>query len=355
MGSETIFDLAQKRERIRQLEVEIEHPNFWDDNVVAQKSLSQLNRERSVIEKYDELLAEVEDLEVMADLLTEEDASDADITDFNLNLKRVGEHVDNLEVSSLLSGKYDDHDCIFTIQSGAGGTDAQDWADMLLRMFVRWMEQNDYHADVVEYSAGEEAGLKSATIHVKGDFAYGYLKQEIGVHRLVRISPFNANGKRQTSFAAVEVIPQLDQDYADIVIPTDALKIDTFRASGAGGQHVNKTDSAVRITHLPTGLVAQSQSSRSQGANKDTAMTILKSRLIQLMESQHKENLADIKGESKDIAWGNQIRSYVFHPYKMVKDHRTEYETSNVDAVMDGDLTPFIHAALRQTKPAASH
>lgn len=350
MGSETIFDLANKREKVRQLEVEIEHPNFWDDNTAAQKILNRLNRDRALLEKHDELLSEIDDLEVMTELLLEENVSDTELEEHRQNIASVANRVADLEVNCLLSGKYDDHDCIFTIQSGAGGTDAQDWADMLFRMFVRWMEQNGYQATVVEVSDGDEAGIKSATINVKGPMAYGYLKQEIGVHRLVRISPFNANGKRQTSFAAVEVIPQLDADYADITIPPDMLKIDTYRASGAGGQHVNKTDSAVRITHVPTGLVAQSQSSRSQGSNKETAMSILKSRLIQLMEAQHKENISDIKGESKDIAWGNQIRSYVFHPYKMVKDHRTDYETSNVDAVMDGDLTPFIHASLRHQK-----
>jgi peptide chain release factor 2 len=253
-------------------------------------------------------------------------------------------------LESLLSGQFDTFSCFLNLNAGAGGTDAQDWAQMLYRMFTRWLDKNNYTYTVMDFTPGEEAGLKSATLKVTGTYAYGYLKNEIGVHRLVRISPFNANGKRQTSFAAVDVIPELTEDYKSITINPEDLKIDTYRASGSGGQHVNKTDSAVRITHLPTGLVAQSQASRSQGANKDTAMGMLKSRLIQLMEKEHKDKVEELRNNATDIAWGNQIRSYVFHPYKMVKDHRTNLETSNVDNVMDGDITPFIESNLRVKK-----
>ncbi len=236
--------------------------------------------------------------------------------------------------------------CIFTINAGAGGTDAQDWADMLLRMYSRWFDIKEFKMELTEITAGDEAGVKSVTMMVSGPFCYGICKNEIGIHRLVRQSPFNANAKRQTSFAAIDVIPQFDDSFKNIDIESKDLRIDTYRASGAGGQHINKTDSAVRITHLPTGIVAQSQSQRSQTANKDTAMKILTARILSRLESEQKEKIDDLKG-SNDIAWGNQIRSYVFHPYKMVKDHRTNAETSNIQKVMDGDLDQFIEANLR--------
>ncbi len=260
--------------------------------------------------------------------------------------------IDELEVHSYLSGKYDGYDCYFSINAGAGGTDAQDWAEMLQRMYTRWLDQKGYQWTLVDETVGDEAGIKSVTLQVKGDFAYGFLKTEVGVHRLVRISPFNANGKRQTSFAAVDVLPDLPMDFNDIQIDPKDLRVDTFRSTGAGGQHINKTDSAVRITHLPTGLVAQSQASRSQISNRETAMALLKSRLVQVMEQQHKDQISELRGVEKDIAWGNQIRNYVFHPYKLVKDTRTGIETSDLLSVMDGEIDSFIHAQLKLGIPS---
>ena len=259
--------------------------------------------------------------------------------------------IEELEMTAMLSGPYDTHAAIFSLYSGAGGVDAMDWTELLVRMYTRWFESKQFKVDVVETSYGDEAGIKSATMIVTGDFAYGYLKEEAGVHRLVRLSPFNANNKRQTSFAAVDVVPQLTADTELDIDPKD-LKMDTFRASGAGGQHVNKTDSAVRITHLPTKIVAQSQNSRSQIENRQMAMTILKSRLIKLKESQHLDHVDSLRGESMENAWGSQIRSYIFHPYSMVKDHRTNYETSDVKAVMDGQLDAFVRQSLSQKEDA---
>jgi peptide chain release factor 2 len=251
-----------------------------------------------------------------------------------------------IEVDCLLSHKWDTFNCIFTINAGAGGTDAQDWAEMLLRMYTRWFALKSFKTDITELSPGDEAGIKSATLWVSGHHSYGLCKNEIGIHRLVRQSPFNANAKRQTSFAAVDVIPEFEKTDQDIQLNSADLRIDTYRASGAGGQHINKTDSAVRITHLPTGLVAQSQAQRSQTANKETAMKMLISRIVTQLEIQQKETINDLKSHA-DIAWGNQIRSYVFHPYKMVKDHRTNEETSHVQRVMDGDIDSFIESHLR--------
>lgn len=304
---------------------------------------------KSIVGDFEALKTDAEDVEVLLELFDE--SGDESIASEAADLLNVlASKIEKLETQSLLSGKYDAFDCIFTINAGAGGTDAQDWAQMLLRMYTRWMEKNHYTVELLEETAGDEAGIKSATLSVSGNLAYGYLSTENGIHRLVRQSPFNAGNKRQTSFAAVDVIPKLTADFSGVEIDSKDLKIDTFRASGAGGQHVNKTDSAVRITHLPTGLVAQSQNSRSQGANKDAALLILKSRLLTLMEKEHKDKVEELRGDSKDIAWGHQIRSYVFHPYKMVKDLRTNVETSNVGAVMDGELDAFIHAALRIAK-----
>jgi peptide chain release factor 2 len=259
------------------------------------------------------------------------------------------EQIDSLELCSILSEKHDKSDCIFSLNAGAGGTDAQDWTQMLYRMYTRWFDKKKYVYEIVDQTMGDEAGMKSVTILVKGLYAYGHIKNEIGIHRLVRISPFNANGKRQTSFAAVDVIPQVEEDVA-LEIDQKDLRIETFRASGAGGQHVNKTDSAVRITHIPTSVVAQSQASRSQISNRETAMKMLRSRLLVLMEKERKEKLEELRGDVREIAWGNQIRSYVFHPYKLVKDLRTQKETSDVQAVMDGDLDDFIKSHLLFTK-----
>ena len=254
--------------------------------------------------------------------------------------------VDQLELRSVLSGPYDQLNAIVSLFAGAGGTDAQDWTQMMLRMYTRWFESMNYSLSIVDQTLGDEAGIKSVTMIVSGDLAYGHLKTESGVHRLVRISPFNANDKRQTSFAAVDIVPQIESDSSDIDIDPKDLRVDTYRASGAGGQHVNKTDSAVRITHLPTQLVAQSQVSRSQTENRQIALDILKSRLLRLMISQHKSRVEEIRGESMENAWGSQIRSYVLHPYSMVKDHRTLVETADVKGVLDGHLSPFVRAAL---------
>ena len=290
----------------------------------------------------------LDEVKVYLELLEEAKEEEPDtITEAQKVLEILISEIDALELLSFLTGKYDKANCIFSLNSGAGGTDAQDWTQMLFRMYTRFFEKKGYEYEVVEYTLGDEAGIKSATLLLKGDLVYGYLKSEIGVHRMVRLSPFNANNKRQTSFAAVDVIPEIENLSKNIQIDTKDLKIDTYRASGAGGQHVNKTDSAVRITHIPTGMVAQSQASRSQGANKETAMKILTSRLVQKLETEHKEKVEELSAGNKEIAWGNQIRSYVFHPYQMVKDHRNNIETSNLQAVMDGDLDMFIEGFLR--------
>jgi len=263
-------------------------------------------------------------------------------------IDRAEQKLNSMEIVTMLSGKHDKENAILTINSGAGGTDAQDWAEMMLRMYLRWGEKNGYETDLIEVSDGDEAGIKSATIIFRGEYAYGYLSAESGVHRLVRISPFNANGKRQTSFASVEVIPEIETA-VNVEINNEDLRIDTYRASGAGGQHVNKTDSAVRITHLPSGIVVQCQNQRSQIQNKDTAMKILQSRL-QLIEEQKQTKSLEQYKEGKSISWGNQIRSYVFHPYNMVKDHRFSVETSDVQKVMDGDIMMFVEAYLKNKK-----
>ena len=262
-------------------------------------------------------------------------------------IRSIEKDVEEYRIELLLSGEYDRNDAIVTLHAGVGGSDANDWTEMLLRMYTRWCEKKGFSVETIDYLEGDEAGIKSVTLKVKGEFAYGYLKAEKGVHRLVRISPFNANGKRQTSFASVEVLPELTRDQ-DIDIRSDDLKVDTYRASGAGGQHVNKTESAIRITHIPTGIVVQCQSERSQFSNKETAMGMLKSKLIELKERAHKEKIEDLTGELKDMGWGSQIRSYVFHPYNMVKDHRTGEETANLNAVMNGEIDNFITAYLKE-------
>ncbi len=274
--------------------------------------------------------------------------NDSDLqTDYQLMVKEFSDQVAVLENKALLSGPYDTYNAYINFNAGAGGTDAQDWTEMLLRMYLRWFEKRGFKAEVLDKTVGDEAGLKSATCLVTGELVYGYLKNEQGIHRLVRQSPFNANNKRQTSFAGIEVIPQVDTTVAAITIDPKELKIDTYRASGAGGQHVNKTDSAVRITHIPTGLVATSQASRSQASNKETALALLKSRLLIKLQAEKDEEVSKLKGEQKENAWGNQIRSYVLHPYKLVKDLRSNYESSNVQDVLDGNLDSFVESLLR--------
>lgn len=316
---------------------------FWDDIKQAEEVTKESKFLKSRLERFNLLERKIEDIEVLNEIMEEDD--DESINEIISEIKELDKLVEEYRIEIMLSGEYDKNDVILTLHVGVGGTDANDWTEMLLRMYTRWCEKKGFTVETLDLIQGDEAGIKSVTLKVKGDFAYGYLKAEKGIHRLVRISPYNANGKRQTSFASVEVLPELTKDQ-DIDIRPDDLKIDTFRASGAGGQHVNKTESAIRITHIPTGIVVQCQNERSQFANKDTAMNMLKSKLIELKDRAHKEKIEDLTGELKDIGWGSQIRSYVFHPYNMVKDHRTGEETSNVQAVMDGEIDSFINAYL---------
>lgn len=332
--------------KVDEYEAESSVPGFWEQPEQAQALMKKLNQVKLQITEFDALRREADDLQVLLDMALEEnDASlESEVqTEYDTLKKKMA----TIELKRLLSGKHDSANAILSITAGAGGTDAQDWAQMLYRMYTRWIEQNGFAAEELEISYGEEAGIKGATLLVTGPYAYGYLLAERGVHRLVRISPFNANDKRQTSFAAVEVVPEMDDDIK-LDIKAEDLRIDTFRASGPGGQHVNKTDSAVRITHLPTGTVVQSQNRRSQLANREAAMHVLQSRLLLIMEEEKKQELEQLRGHQTEIGWGNQIRNYVFQPYKLVKDTRTGHETSDVDGVMDGDLNPFIQDFLRQ-------
>lgn len=340
------FDLTTVKEQIYELEQEMHQDGFWDDADNAGKILKRIKMLNNKIEKVSRLKGEFEDIQVLIELGQEaEDASV--IPEVENSFIVLKEDIENLRIETLLNGQYDRNNAIFTIHSGAGGLEAQDWAEMLLRMYTRWAEKKGFSVSIIDMLRDYEAGIKSATLLVEGENAYGYMKSEKGVHRLVRISPFDAAGKRHTSFASVDVMPELDDDIK-VEINEEDLKIDTYRSGGAGGQHVNKTDSAVRITHLPTGLIVQCQNERSQHSNKEMAMKMLYAKLLELMEQEHKDKIDDIKGEYREIAWGSQIRSYVFHPYNMVKDHRTGEETGNVGAVMDGELDNFINAYLKQ-------
>ena len=321
----------------------MQEAGFWDDVKKAQEVTQEAKRVKDKIDKFKNLNERIDDVEVLKELMEENDEETA--KEIISEVKALSKEIDTLKIETILSGEYDRNDAILTLHTGVGGSDANDWTEMLLRMYTRWCEKKGYSLETIDYLPGDEAGVKSVTLKVKGEFAYGYLKAEKGIHRLVRISPFNANGKRQTSFASVEVLPELTSDQDIEINPVD-LRIDTYRAGGAGGQHVNKTESAVRITHIPTGIVVQCQNERSQFSNRDTAMGMLKSKLIELKERAHKEKIEDLTGELKDMGWGSQIRSYVFHPYSMVKDHRTNVETSNVNGVMDGDIDNFIIAYL---------
>lgn len=348
------LDLDNKQKRIEELEADMEAPGFWDDTEKSQKAMKELKALKDSFEKYDALVRGLEDTKTLIEMAEEEnDASllpeiDSEITTFE-------EHLEELRIETLLSGEYDRSNAILTLHAGAGGTESCDWCQMLMRMYTRWAERKGYTTEVIDYLEGEEAGVKSVTIEISGPDAYGHLKSEHGVHRLVRISPFNAAGKRQTSFVSCDVMPDIDENI-DIEINPDDLRIDTYRSSGAGGQHINKTSSAIRITHLPTGIVVQCQNERSQHMNKDKAMQMLKAKLYLLKQQEAEAKLSGIRGEVTDIGWGNQIRSYVMQPYTMVKDHRTSEETGNVDAVLDGDIDPFINAYLKwialSNKPA---
>lgn len=341
----SLFDLDKIKNDLETLENQTMEDGFWNDSKKSSVVLQKIKNLKSKYTKFTKISKELESLEELNDLLLiEEDAEMAN--DLLKSTKLLEQDLEKLEIETLLSGKYDKNNAIITLHPGAGGTESQDWAEMLYRMYSRWSADNGYTIRELEYLDGEEAGIKSVTALISGENAYGYLKSEIGVHRLVRISPFDAGGRRHTSFASVEVLPEITDDI-ELEINPDDLRIDTYRASGAGGQHINKTDSAIRITHIPTNTVVSCQTERSQTQNKETAMKMLKSKLLDLKEKEQKEKIEDLKGEQKDIAWGSQIRSYVFCPYTMVKDHRTNYETGNVTAVMDGDLNGFIEAYLK--------
>jgi len=326
------------------LEEKTASDGFWNNTETARKTLKEIALAKSWAEGFRALVSRKEDAATLWEMASEEN-DPAAIQDAEAEARVLAADVDGFEFKSLLSGEDDHNDAILTIHSGAGGTESCDWAEMLLRMYTRWIERHGFQYETLDYGSGESAGIKSATLEVKGEFAYGYLKAEIGVHRLVRISPFDANKRRHTSFASVFVIPEAGIDIP-IEIKEDDVRVDTFRASGAGGQHVNKTSSAVRITHLPTGIVVQCQTERSQHKNRESAFKVLRARLYQLEKEKEQAKLAEIEKTKKKIEWGSQIRSYVFQPYQMVKDHRTDIETSNVQAVMDGDLDPFIEGFL---------
>ena len=337
--------MQKMEEKLNDLEKQTMVEGFWNDNKVSGKVLQEIKSLKGKYTKYNTISLEINNLlEVNELLLNELDEEMAD--ELIRNTVNIEKDLEKLEMELLLSGKYDKNNAIITLHPGAGGTESQDWVEMLYRMYSRWAVANGYKVKELDYLEGEEAGIKSVTALVEGENAYGYLKGEMGVHRLVRISPFDSGGRRHTSFASLEVLPEITDD-VEIDINTEDLRIDTYRASGAGGQHINKTDSAVRITHIPTGIVVSCQTERSQTQNKETAMKMLKSKLLDLKEKEQKEKIEDLKGDQREIAWGSQIRSYVFCPYTMVKDHRTGYEVGNVEGVMDGDLNGFIEAYLK--------
>lgn len=341
----SLFDISKLEDELKELEKQTTEADFWSDSKKLSVVLGKIKSIKSKCENYRKIEKELRNLIEISELLKIE-LDDEMVKEVTKNTKNLVKEIEKLEIATLFSGKYDNMNAIVTIHPGAGGTESQDWAEMLYRMYNRWAMQNDFSIKELDYLEGEEAGLKSVTFEVLGENAYGYMKCEKGVHRLVRISPFDSGGRRHTSFASVEVLPEITDDI-EIEINPDDLRVDTYRASGAGGQHINKTSSAVRITHIPTNTVVACQSERSQIQNRETAMKMLKSKLINLKEREQKEKIEDLKGIQMDIAWGSQIRSYVFCPYTLVKDHRTNYEVGNVQAVMDGDLNEFMDAYLK--------
>lgn len=323
----------------------MEAPDFWDDTEVSQKKMKELKSHKDDVEIYHQLTGSYEDIETLLELGYEE--NDASIlAEIEEELENFKEHFEQIRIKTLLSGEYDKNDAILSLHAGAGGTESCDWAAMLFRMYSRWAADKGYELEILDSLDGDEAGIKSITFQISGENAYGYLKSEKGVHRLVRISPFNAAGKRQTSFVSCDVMPDIEED-VDIEVKDDDIRIDTYRSSGAGGQHINKTSSAIRITHLPTGIVVQCQNERSQHMNRDKAMQMLKAKLYLLKQEENAKKAADIRGDVTEIGWGNQIRSYVLQPYTMVKDHRTNEETGNADSVLDGKIDLFINAYLK--------
>lgn len=339
------FDIPGCQQRLNELEHQMTSPDFWSDVELSQKVNREIKSLKTKITSYNNMQSRLEDLEILIELGIEEN-DDSVVAEVQKELAKLRKDAEVLNLQTLLSGTYDRNNAIVSLHAGAGGTEAMDWVSMLYRMYTRWCEDKGYEVTNLDFLAGDEAGIKSVTFQVVGENAYGYLKAEKGVHRLVRISPFDASGRRHTSFASVDVMPELD-DNIEIDIRPEDLKIDTYRSGGAGGQHVNKTDSAVRITHLPTGIVVQCQNERSQIQNRETAMKVLKARLLELKEREAEEEIARMKGDMKKIEWGSQIRSYVFHPYNMVKDHRTSVEEGNIQAVMDGDIDAFINEYLQ--------
>ena len=323
----------------------MEAPGFWDNPDYSNKKMKELKNLKDTVDQINGLETQYEDIETLIEMGNEEE-DESMVEEIRGELDSFAAELETLRIGTLLTGEYDKNDAILKLNAGAGGTESCDWCSMLYRMYTRWAEKKGFSVEVLDYLDGDEADIKSVTFQVNGENAYGYLKSEKGVHRLVRISPFNAQGKRQTSFVSLDVMPNIEEDL-DVEINDEDLRIDTYRSSGAGGQHINKTSSAIRITHLPTGIVVQCQNERSQFQNKDKAMQMLKAKLYMLKQEENAQKLSGIRGEVKEIGWGNQIRSYVFQPYTMVKDHRTSHETGNVDAVMDGDLDPFINAYLK--------
>lgn len=342
------FEIDSKLQKLKELDEKAADPELWNDPDEAKKLLSKISSLKIVVEKWQTLDSDLQDIETL-NQLAQEEQDEQSAKEVATQIKIMQKEVSDLELENLFSGEYDESNAILTIHPGAGGTESQDWAEMLLRMYTRWVERRRFKMEVDDFQPGDEAGIKSVTMTIRGRHAYGLLRSEKGVHRLVRISPFDSAKRRHTSFASVDIIPEVEESLEIEIDPKD-LKIDTYRASGPGGQHVNKTDSAVRITHLPTNTVAQSQAGRSQTSNKETAMKLLKARLFELERQKKEAEMAAHRGEQKDIAWGSQIRSYVFHPYSMVKDHRTNKQIGNVQAVMDGEIDDLIKAYLETYK-----